>query len=66
MDDPKDLSFVTRKAIGMLDMPSIWIPTVYQNNFFVSFSLPIEYYDSIKSQIPDSYSVISQVWMLFL
>ena len=26
-------------------------------------SQPIEYYDSIKGQLPDFYSVIGQVWM---
>ena len=30
------------------------------------FSLPIEYYGSIKGLLSDSYSVISQVWMLFI
>ena len=36
--------------------------------FFVvegGYSLPIEYYDSIKGQLSDSYLVIGQVWMLY-
>ena len=30
------------------------------------YSLPIEYYDSKKGRLSDSYSVIGQVWMLFI
>ena len=30
------------------------------------YSLPIEYFDSIKGQLSDSYLAISQVWMLFI
>ena len=30
------------------------------------FRLPIEYFDSIKGRLSDSYSVIGQVWMLFI
>ena len=35
-------------------------------NFFAEqgYSLLIEYYDSIKGRLSDSYSVIGQVWML--
>ena len=33
-----------------------------KRDFF--FSLPNEYFDSIKGRLSDSYSVISQVWML--
>ena len=41
----------------------IFIPKL---SFFAEqvYSLPIEYYDSIKGQMSDSYSVINQVWML--
>ena len=30
------------------------------------YSQPNEYFDSIKGQLSDSYSVIGQVWMLFI
>ena len=37
-------------------------------NFFaeLGYCLPIEYYDSIKGLLSDTYSVIGQVWMLFI
>ena len=42
--------------------------TVFEKFFFAEqgYSLPIEYYDSIKGCLSDSYSVIGQVWMLFI
>ena len=44
-----------------------WCKNYYSYFFYFFFcSLPYEYFDPIKGQLSDSYSVIGQVWMLFI
>ena len=44
----------------------VWLSKFFYYFFIYFNSLPNEYFDSIKGRLSVSYSVIGQVWMLFI